>query len=33
MPSTHKRYRCRCCGAVLPAWFAVAKQCIRGGRG
>jgi hypothetical protein len=21
-----KRYRCRCCGAILPAWLPIAKR-------
>ena len=25
-PSPQKRYRCRFCGRVLPAWLAVARE-------
>jgi len=25
-PSSRKRYRCRFCGALLPAWLPVAKR-------
>jgi hypothetical protein len=23
MMTTHRRYRCRCCDVILPAWYAV----------
>lgn len=24
--TTHRRYRCRCCEAVLPAWYPVTGE-------